>query len=365
MSTAKKSSTPTVTTAAKRPVQTKTFLEKLKTALSIFDDEISSLGEQRTTAYETFITTYQTAFADIWPKIQTANVTTLLGSVTDTELRALKRLSEQLCPDPKPTLLKEKRDVPTSDAILGGLVSKIPQQKLPGKEACSLIADIFSDLAEAHKFSARAAKGLAEITSLVSPEQLTLILAAAVPLTLQLVLPPGQISPLSAPPPPPETSTTPTGRQEMINYCKKQILPNHLSDAFDKCEPRSPTRVLAAAIFSTLEKHLFDTTTPRAEVAANFSITPAQLHKAVTGVDYRSGPHVYTKKRKTTDAPTTSGETSKTTPAPSSTPSPVKQTPQPDESSEDSGPDPPAKETHSADTLPSDSSDSLPDVVFK
>ena len=240
MSTAQNSSTSAVTTAAKRLVQTKTFLTKLKTALSIFDDEISSLGEQRTTAYETFITTYQTAFTDIWPKIQTANVTTLISSVTDTELRALKRLSEQLCPDPKPTLIKEKRDVPTSDAILGGLVSKIPEQKLPGKEACSLIADIFSDLAETHKFYARAAKGLADIAGLVSPE-LTLILAAAVPPTLQLVLPPGQMSPLSAPPPPPVTSTTPTGRQEMINYCKKQILPNHLSDAFKKCEPRSLT----------------------------------------------------------------------------------------------------------------------------
>ena len=307
-----------VSKAAKRPVQTKTFLEKLKTALSTFDDEISSLGEQRTTAYETFITTYQTAFADIWPKIQTANVTTLLGSVTDTELRALKRLSEQLCPDPKPTLLKEKRDVPTSDAILGGLVSKIPQQKLPGKEACSLIADIFSDLAEAHKFSARAAKGLADIASLVSPEQLTVILAAAVPPTLQLVLPPGQMSPLSAPPPPPETPTTQTGRQEMISYCKKQILPNHLSDAFDKCDPRSPTRVLAAAIFSTLEKHLFDTTTPRAEVAANFSITPAQLHKALTGVDYKSGPHKYKKRKSvTTETVTTTSTVEKTTPGPS------------------------------------------------
>ena len=155
----------------------------------------------------------------------------------DTELRALKCLSEQLCPDTKPTLIKEKRDVPTPDDILGGLVSRLPEQKLPGKEACSLIADIFSDLAEAHKFYARATKALADIAGLMSPEQLTLILTAAVPPTLQLVMPPGQLSPLSTPPPPPETSTTPTGQQEMIQHCKKQILPNHLADAFDKCEP--------------------------------------------------------------------------------------------------------------------------------
>ena len=315
MSTTQKSGTSSVTMAAKWPAQTTIFLTKLKTSLSIFDDEISSLGEERTTAYETFIAGYKNAFTDIWPKIQTADVTTLLSSVKDMEHRALKHLSEQLCPDTKPTLIKEKRDVPTSDDILGGLISRIPEQKLPGKEACSLIADIFSNLAEAHKFYARATKGLADIAGLVSPEQLTLILTAAVPPTLQLVMPPGQISPLSTPPPPPETSTTPTGQQEMIQYCKKQILPDHLAAAFEKCEPQTPTRVLAAAIFSTLEKHLFDSTTPRAEVAANFSITSAQLHKAITGIDYKSGPHTYKKKKSiTTETITTTSTIEKTTP---------------------------------------------------
>ena len=317
MSTTQKSGTSSVMTAAKRPAQTTIFLTKLKTSLSIFDDQISSLGEERTTAYETFITGYKEAFTDIWPKIQAADVTVLLSSVKDTELRVLKRLSEQLCPDTKPTLIKEKRDVPTSDEILGGLISRIPEQKLPGKEACSLIADIFSDLAEAHKFYARATKGLADIAGLVSPKQLTLILATAVPPTLQLVLPPGQISPLSTPPPPPETSTTPTGWQEMIQYCKRQILPDHLAATFEDCEPRTPTWVLAAAIFSTLEKHLFDSTT-RAEVAANFSITAAQLHKAITGVDYKSSAHTYKKKKRiTTETVTTMSTVKKTTPGPS------------------------------------------------
>ena len=190
-------------------MKTKTFLAKLRTALSIFDDQISSLGEERATAYETFITVYKEAFTEIWPKIQGADVTILLNSVKDTELQELQRLSQKLCPDKaKPTLLQEKRNVPTLDNILGSLVNRISEQKLPGKEACSLIADIFSDLAEAHKFYASMAKGLADITGLVSPEQLTLILAAAVPPTLQLILLPGQISPLSTLPPPPEGSLT-------------------------------------------------------------------------------------------------------------------------------------------------------------
>ena len=212
MATMQKPSTSSVMTAAKRPAQTKTFLAKLRTALSIFDDQISSLGEEHATAYETFITAYKEAFAEIWPKIQGADVTVLLNSVKDTELQELRRLSQQLCPDKaKPTLLQEKRNVPTLDNILESLVNRIPEQKLPGKETCSLIADIFLDLPDAHKFYARAAKGLADIAGLISPEQLTLILAAAVPPSLQLVLLPGQISPLSTRPPPPKTSTTLTG----------------------------------------------------------------------------------------------------------------------------------------------------------
>ena len=104
----------------------------------------------------------------------------------------------------------------------------------------------------------------------------------------------------------------------MIQYCKRQILPDHLAAAFEDCEPRTLTRVLTAAIFSTLEKHLFDSTTPRAEVAANFSITAAQLHKVITGVDYKSGPHTYKKKKRiTTETVTTTSTVKKTTPGPS------------------------------------------------
>ena len=114
------------------------------------------------------------------------------------------------------------------------------------------------------------AKGLADIAGLVSPEQLTLILAVAVPPTLQLILLPGQILPLSTPPPPPKTSTTLTGRQELIKHCKSKILPDPSAAAFETCEARTPTRVLAAAIFSTLERHFFDSTTAHAELASNF-----------------------------------------------------------------------------------------------
>ena len=110
--------------------------------------------------------------------------------------------------------------MPTLDNILGNLVNKIPEQKLPDKETCSLISDIFSNLAEAHRYYAATAKGLADVASLVSPEQLTVVLAAAVPPTLQLVLPPGQISPLLAPPPPPRHRLRRQTRKSLSSFVK-------------------------------------------------------------------------------------------------------------------------------------------------
>ena len=49
-----------VTTAATRPVKTKTFLAKIRAALIIFNDQISSLDEGCANAFETFITPFRT-----------------------------------------------------------------------------------------------------------------------------------------------------------------------------------------------------------------------------------------------------------------------------------------------------------------
>ena len=216
-------------------------------------------------------------------------------------------MASLLKPDqPKSTVVTEKRTVPALEHILGVLTSRLPQQNLPSTEVCGLISNIFSDLSTAHGFQAKAAQGIAELASLITPEQMTLILAAAVPPTIQIVLPPGSASPLSTPPPPPTTAATEAERQNVIKYCKKNILPDPAVNCFDKCDKKAPTRVLAAAIFCTLERKYFDDKTPRAEVAMMFQVTTAQLTKAVTGVDYVSGPHPYTKKRKTSAEPSTS-----------------------------------------------------------
>ena len=99
------------------------------------------------------------------------------------------------------------------------------------------------------------------------------------------------------------------GKKTLLGTVKKKILPNPAADCFEEYDKKAPTRVLAAAIFCTLERKYFDERTPRAEIATTFQITTAQLTKAVTGVDYVSGPHPYTKKPKTSATKTSSKET--------------------------------------------------------
>ena len=163
-------------------------------------------------------------------KINNASIKILLQSIKDAELDELRCMSHLMSPEKsQPTLVKENHTVPTLDSILGSLVNRIPEQKLPDKETCSLISTIFLDLVEPHKHYAKAPRGIADTAGLISPEQLTLILAAAVPPTLQLVLLPGQISSLSTPPTISNDS----------NYCSQQTRNDHVLQEYDLTRPIS------------------------------------------------------------------------------------------------------------------------------
>ena len=192
------------------------------------------------------------------------------------------------------------------------MTGRLPKHKLPSSEVCSLIADVFSDLAKTHSAQAQAAKGLADLATTVTPEQMMLILAAAVSLTLQLSLPVGTISPLSTPLPPPATITTREGHHDIMMFCKSQILPDPKADRFLKHERKSRTHVLAAALYVVLEKKYFEERTSRSDIASMFSVTTAQLTKAVMGVDYESGPHQTKRKRRTDADSTTPSKVTKT-----------------------------------------------------
>ena len=85
---------------------------------------------------------------------------------------------------PQPKVVQEQRKVPELEHILRAMTGRLPEQKLPSSEVCSLIADVFSDLAKVHSAQAQAVKGQAELATTVTPEQMMLILATAVPPTL-------------------------------------------------------------------------------------------------------------------------------------------------------------------------------------
>ena len=110
-----------------------------------------------------------------------------------------------------PTVIKETHKVPALDNILGAMTSCLLLQDILSTEVCELISTVFFNLSEAHKFQVKATQGIADLATLMTPKQMTLILTAAVPTMLQLVLPPGTTSPLTTPPPPPATVTTEAG----------------------------------------------------------------------------------------------------------------------------------------------------------
>ena len=232
--------------------------------------------------------------------------------MSDRQLVELKCMKKLLNPStPQPRVVQEQREVPELEHILGAMASKLPKQNLPSSEICSLISNVFSNLVKAHSAQAQAAKGLADLATAVMPEQMTLILAATVPLTVQLSLPTGTILPLSIPPAPPTTMTTCEGRHDIKMFCKSKILPDPKHKDLLKHEKKSPTCVLAAALYAVLERKSFEERMSRSDIASMFSITTAQLMKAVTGVDYESRPKMK-RKRKTDADSTTPSKVAKT-----------------------------------------------------
>ena len=67
-----------------------------------------------------------------------------------------------------------------------------------------------------------------------------------------------------------------------------------------------------AALYYTVERRYFEEKTSRADIASMFLITTNQLTKAVTGMDYESGPHPYKRKRMTGATSTTLSKVAKT-----------------------------------------------------
>ena len=261
-----------VTPRAKHPDRTQQFLDATQVALEIFEDEISSLTDEvGSDAYRNYIKAYQEASVPVWNLARFANIRTVLETVTDKNMYEITTMAERLKPSsPRPKAIPKKGTIPNLETITTAMLQKFPTEKLPDSSTCEKIGNVFSHLSTAHTEYSEVAKGLAELATLLTLQQYTLLLMATVAPTIQLIVPGQMMSPLATPPPPRQELSTAAGRMEIMNFMKCKFLPKPDSECLINCDENSATRVLAAAIYCQLEKHYFDETHSRSDVTALF-----------------------------------------------------------------------------------------------
>ena len=210
-----------VTPHAKHPDRTQQFLDAIQNALDTFEDEISSLREEiRGKAYRNYVTAYREALVPVWNLARFASIGTVMETIADKDMKEIKIMAKCLKPaSPHPVVLKEKTKVPDLETITNTMLQKFPGQSLPESAICEKIGDVFSQLSMAHKAYSEATQGITELSTLLTPQQYTLLLTATMTPAIQLVVPGQLMSPLSTPPPPPPqpASSTAVGCLEIMN----------------------------------------------------------------------------------------------------------------------------------------------------
>ena len=258
-----------ITPRAKYPDRTQKFLTDVRVALEMFEDEVGSLFEQtRSGAYKNFLQAYRDALIPLWNLAHFTSIDTVLETVANPQMMDLTVMAQRLQPaNPSSTIVKEKKSTPDLETMMKALKDMFPAQSLPNKEVCAMIGEVFTKLGTANKAYTEAAELLADLSTLVMPEQYTMLLMAATTPAIQIVVPGQLMSPISAPPPSPTPAMTTLGRLDIIMKTKLRVLPNPNSSALATCDENSTTRVLAAAVFSKLEHHYFDEMMSRVDIA--------------------------------------------------------------------------------------------------
>ena len=297
-----------ITPRAKYPDRRRKFLTDVKVALETFEDEVGSLLEKtRSGTYKNFLQAYREALIPLWNLAHCTSIDTVLATVANPQMTDLAVMARHLQPAcPSSTVIKEKRSTPDLETMMKALKDMFPAQSLPNSKVCAMIGEVFAKLGTANKAYAEAAKLLADLSTLVMPEQYTMLLTVVTTPAIQIVMPGQLMSPISAQSPSPTPATTTLGRSDIMKKTKLRVLPNPKSQALATCDKSSATRVLTTAVFSKLECHYFDETMSRIDIVGKFKCSMSQLSKAVTGVDYASGPHHYKQKEKKTPKKRTS-----------------------------------------------------------
>ena len=216
----------------------------------MFEDKISSLTEEICgKAYRNYVIAYHAALIPVWNLAHFASIGMVMETVADKDLKEITIMAERLKPaSPHPEVLKEKTKVPDLKTVTNTILQKFPGQSLPDSSICEKIGDVFSQLSAAHK-----AYSEAELSTLLTPQQYTLLLTATITPAIQLLIRGQLMSPLSTLPPPQPSESTAVGHSEIMNFTKMQVLPDPDSDALTSCDNNSATRVLVAAIYHQLE----------------------------------------------------------------------------------------------------------------
>ena len=261
-----------ITPHAKHPGRTQQFIDVIQEALDTFEDEISSLTDDICgKAYKKYVEAYRDALIPVWSLARFASVDTVMKTITDKDLREITVMAECLKPTlPHMKVSKEKTKVPDLETVTNALIKKIPGQSLPDTSICQKIGDVFSQLSAAHKAYSKAAEGLTELSTLVTPEQFTMLLMATMTPANQLIVPGQLMSPLCIPPPSQPSVSTAVGHSDIINFTKLHVLPDPDSDTLMSCDDNSATRVLAAAIYCQLECNYFNETRSRVDIVTAF-----------------------------------------------------------------------------------------------
>ena len=194
-----------ITPRAKYPDRTEKFLTDVKLALETLKGEVGSLFEQtRSGAYKNFLKSYRDALVPLWNPAHFASIETVLKMVANPQMTDLEVMARRLQPaNPSSMIIKEKKITPDLETMKQALKDKFLDQSLPNKEVCVMIGDVFAKLSTANKAYAEAAELIADLSTLVTPEQYTMLLTAVTTLVIQIVVPGQLMSPVSARPPHP------------------------------------------------------------------------------------------------------------------------------------------------------------------
>ena len=175
-----------VTPCAKHPGRTQEFIKVVQEALETFEDEISSLTDDICgKAYKKYVKAYHDALVPVWRLARFASVNTMMKTITNKNLTEITVMAQCLKPTPPRTkVTKDKTKVPDLETITNALTKKFPGQSLPDTSTCKKIAEVFAKLSAASKAYSEAAEGLSELSTLVTPDQFTMLLTVQGPFSI-------------------------------------------------------------------------------------------------------------------------------------------------------------------------------------